>query len=106
MRPVPGLIAASVLFLGLRAAGAQQAPVPPDSTLSPASAAPQTQPQPDLRTDSKPRTDLSPSTDSGPAPETLGMDATSFLDVGYDYATPVIPPKMVGTLAADDPALV
>jgi hypothetical protein len=58
------------------------------SVVSPASAAPQNQPQPNLRTDSQPHTSLSIATDSGPAPETLGMDATPLMDIGLDWSLP------------------
>ena len=70
-------------------ASAQQSePGAANPPLSPASAAPQTHVDPNLRTDSKPRADLSESTDSGPVPETLGVDATPSMDLGPDWSVP------------------
>jgi hypothetical protein len=87
----PRLFAACILFLIALAAcvQAQQAEPGADSTqLSPASAAPRTHVQPNLRTDSMPHTYEDPSTDSDPAPETLGVDAMPVVDLGWDWSLP------------------
>jgi hypothetical protein len=60
----------------------------PGPGVSPASAAPQTEHQPNLRTDSEPRMSPAPPSDSGPAPETLGVDATPYVDLGPDWSKP------------------
>jgi hypothetical protein len=83
----PRLLAATALSLLALSAHAQQ-PGAGSTQITPASATPQTQSQPNLRTDSTPHTNLSPSTDSAPAPESLGVDATPIVDLGWDWSLP------------------
>jgi hypothetical protein len=99
-----------------------QSPAEPgtgNSQISPATQAPQTHPDPNLRVDSMPHTDQSPSTDSalgeqeGPGTtvdqavtgvDNLGIEQTTLMDLGYD-TTPVRPPDMVGTHQPGNPSL-
>lgn len=89
MKPICRLFAVSALLLLAVSAYAQTAePGTASSQVKPASAAPQTSAQPNLRTDSMPHTNQDASADSGPAPETLGMDATPIIDMGLDWSLP------------------
>lgn len=89
MTMLPGMLVLCALCLFADGVRAQQAEPGTGSTqVAPASAAPQTQAQPDLRTDSKPHTNEDASADSGPLPETLGMDATPIMDMGLDWSLP------------------
>jgi hypothetical protein len=93
MKPLCRLFAASTLSL-LAVSAYAQAGVPAaepgtgSTQVKPASAAPETSSQPNLRTDSMPHTNQDATTDSAPAPETLGMDATPIIDMGLDWSLP------------------
>ena len=89
MKLLSCLLAMCALCLFSAGAHAQQAEPGTSSTqLAPASAAPQTKAEPNLRTDSKPHTNEDASADSGPLPETLGIDATPIMDMGLDWSVP------------------
>ena len=92
MKPLSDLLAALTLVLLSVSAYAQSTQTAEPGTsrpqLAPASAAPQTHIEPNLRTDSTPHTNQDASTDSGPLPETLGMDATPLMDMGLDWSLP------------------
>jgi hypothetical protein len=89
MKPLLRLVAAATFSLLAVGAYAQTAEPGTSSTqVKPASAAPETSAQPNLRTDSMPHTNQDATTDSAPAPETLGMDATPVMDMGLDWSLP------------------
>jgi hypothetical protein len=78
---------AVLLLLGVpvaRAQDVQQGGAP----VKPANAAPATEQQPNMRTDAQPRVSMSARTDSAPAPESLGADATPYVDLGPDWSQP------------------
>jgi len=82
------LFAALIVFLvaaGAHGRAQQAGPSASSEQVSPASAAPSTETNPDLRTDSKPDTGHDFSTDSIPA---LGPDTTPPMDLGLDWSVP------------------
>jgi hypothetical protein len=80
---------AVILFAaGSYGRGQEAEPGASSAQVSPASAAPKTEAQPDLRTDSKPDTGQDFSTDSSPAADALGPDLTPVMDLGLDWSVP------------------